>query len=80
MIRIDESNHKRKNIIEKYTHKLAFAWLTLFTIGGGLKPASTGAVEAPSVIETSVVREINTPAGAGSSEPNLSVGPDAASI
>jgi hypothetical protein len=38
-------------MIEKTTHTLAFASLTVFATGGGLSPASTGAVEATSVIE-----------------------------
>src|SRR5262245_54184244 len=39
-------------------------------------PAATGVVESPSVIENSAAREIDSPAGPGSGDPNLSVGPD----
>jgi hypothetical protein len=63
-------------MIEKTTHTLAFALLTVFATGGGLSPASTGAVEATSVIESGAAREINSPAGPGTVEPRLSVGPD----
>jgi hypothetical protein len=63
-------------MIGKTTHKLAFVLLTIFATGGGIRPAATGAVEAPGVIENSVVREIDSPAGAGSVEPSLSVGTD----
>src|SRR5262244_398100 len=76
MTRIDESNHRRANMIEKTTHKLAFVLLTIFAMGGGISPASTDAVEATSVIENSAAREIDSPAGPGSVDPNLSVGPD----
>ena len=63
-------------MIEKTTHKLAFVLLTIFATGGGISPASTDAVEATSVIENSAAREIDSPAGPGSVDPNLSVGPD----
>jgi hypothetical protein len=76
MIRIDESNHKRANVIEKTTLKLVFVFLTIFAMGGGISPASIEAVEATSVIENFATREIDSPAAAGSGNPNLSVGPD----
>src|SRR5262249_35562263 len=56
--------------------KLAFVLLTIFVTGGGTMPASTDAVEATSVIENSAAHEIDSPAGSGSVEPGLSVGPD----
>jgi hypothetical protein len=73
---MDESNNRRTNMIEKTTHKLAFVLLTIFATGGGIMPAATGAVKSTSVIENSAAREIDSPAGPGSSDPNLSVGPD----
>ncbi len=63
-------------MIEKTTRKLAFVSLTIFATGGGTMPAATVAVESPSVIENSATREIDSPAGPGSGDPNLSVGPD----
>jgi hypothetical protein len=63
-------------MIEKNIHKLLFVFLTIFVTGGGIRPASTEAVEATSVIENSVAREIDSPAAAESGNPNLSVGPD----
>jgi hypothetical protein len=63
-------------MIEKTTHKLAFVFLTILVTGGGIYPASTEAVEATSVIENSAAREIDSPAGPGSGDPNLSVGTD----
>jgi hypothetical protein len=66
----------RANVIEKTTHKLVFVFLTIFAMGGGIRPASTEAVEATSAIENIVTREIDSPAAAGSGNPNLSVGPD----
>ena len=62
-------------MIEKNIHKLAFVFLTIFVTGGGIRPASAASVEAISVIENSAAREINSPAAAGSGNPNLSVGP-----
>jgi hypothetical protein len=66
----------RANVIEKTTHKLIFVFLTIFAIGGGIRPASTEAVKATSVIENIAAREIDSPAAAGSGNPNLSVGPN----
>ena len=63
-------------MIEKTTHILAFVLPTIFATGGGIMPAATGAVESTSVIENSATREIDSPAGLGSGDPNLSVGPD----
>jgi hypothetical protein len=63
-------------MIEKNIHKLLFVFLTIFVTGGGIRPASTEAVEATSAIENSVAREIDSPAAAESGSPNLSVGPD----
>ena len=57
-------------MIEKTTHKLAFVLLTIFATGGGIRPASTDAVEATSVIENSAARATDSPAGLGSCEPN----------
>ena len=59
MTRIDESNQMRANVIEKTTHKLIFVFLTIFAIGGGIRPASTEAVKATSVIENIAAREID---------------------
>src|SRR5262245_29900704 len=73
---MDESNHRRTNMLEKTTYKLALVLLAVFATEGVLKPAATGAMEATNSIENSAAREIDSPAGAGSSEPNLSVGPD----
>src|SRR5262245_41519754 len=64
-------------MLKKTTYKLALVSLALFATEGGLKHAATGAVEATNSIENSAAREIDSPAGAGSGEPNLSVGPDA---
>jgi hypothetical protein len=66
----------RANVIEKTIHKLVFVFLTIFAMGGGIRPASTASVEATSVIENGAAREIDSPAAAGSGNPNLSVGPD----
>jgi len=66
----------RANVIEKTTHKLVFVFLTIFAMGGGISPASIEAVEATSAIENIAAREIDSPAAAGSGNPNLSVGPD----
>src|SRR5262245_24939876 len=63
-------------MIEKTIRKPALVLLTLFATAGGLSPASTGAVDATSVIENGEAREIGSPAGPGSVEPSLSVGPD----
>lgn len=63
-------------MIKKTTLQLALVLLVVFATEGGLKPATTGAMEANSAIENSAVREIASPAGAGSVEPSLSVGPD----
>jgi hypothetical protein len=41
-----------------------------------LKFSTTGATEEASAVENSAVRELDSPAGAGSIEPNLSAGPD----
>ena len=76
MTRIDESNQMRANVIEKTTHKLIVVFLTIFAMGGGISPASIEAVEATSAIENIAAREIDSPAAAGSVNPNLSVGPD----
>jgi len=76
MSRIDESNHMKANVIGKTTYKLVFLFLTIFAMGGGRCPASTEAVEATCVIENITAREIDSPAAAGSGNPNLSVGPD----
>jgi hypothetical protein len=66
----------RANVIEKTTYKLVFVFLTIFAMGGGISPASLEAVEATSAIENIAAREIDSPAAAGSGNPNLSVGPD----
>jgi hypothetical protein len=63
-------------MIKRTTYKLALVLLVVFATEGGLKRAAPGAMEATSAIENSAAREIDSPAGAGSSEPNLSVGPD----
>jgi hypothetical protein len=63
-------------MIEKITYKLAVVLLIISAIGGGIKPASTTSVDATSAIENSAAREIDSPAGPGSGDPNLSVGPD----
>ena len=63
-------------MLKKTTYELALVLLVVFATEGRLRPAATGAMETTSAIENSVVREIDSPAGAGSSEPNLSVGPD----
>src|SRR5262245_57394615 len=76
LIRIDESNYRRTNMLEKTRYKLALVLLAIFATEGGLKPAASGAMEATNPIENSAAREIDSPAGAGSSEPNLSVGRD----
>ena len=60
----------------KNTINLAFVLLTLFATRGGISPAAIGAVEPTSGIENSAMREIDSPAGPGSGDPNLSVGPD----
>jgi hypothetical protein len=66
----------RANVIEKTTYKLVFVFLTIFAMGGGISPASIEAVEATSAIENIAAREIDSPAAAGSGNPNLSVGPN----
>jgi hypothetical protein len=76
MTRIDESNHRKANMIEKTTRAIAVVLLTIFVTGGGIRPAATEAVDATSVIENSAPREIDSPAGPESGDPNLSVGPD----
>src|SRR5262245_21748355 len=76
MTRIDESNQMRANVIEKTTHKLLFVFLSIFAIGGAIRTASTEAVKATSVIENIAAREIDSPAAAGSGNPNLSGGPN----
>src|SRR5262245_54328156 len=63
-------------MLGKTTYKLALELLAVFATVGGLKHAATGAVEATNSIENSAARQIDSPAGAESSEPNLSVGPD----
>jgi hypothetical protein len=68
---IGESNHVRANAIEKTTNKLVFVFLTILAMGGGISPASIEAVEATSVIENIATREIDSPAAAGSGNPNL---------
>src|SRR5262245_29518128 len=73
---MDESNHRRTNMLEKTTYKLALVLLAVFATDDRLKPAASGAMEATNPIENRAAREIDSPAGAGSSEPNLSVGPD----
>jgi hypothetical protein len=73
---IDEENHMRANAIEKTTYKIVFVFLTIFATGGGISPASIDAVEATSAIENIAAREIDSPAAAGSGNPNLSVEPD----
>jgi hypothetical protein len=73
---IDKSNHMRANVIEKTTYKLVFVFLTIFAMGGGISPASIEAVGATGAIENIAAREIDSPAAAGSGNPNLSVGPD----
>src|SRR5215467_7516894 len=76
LIQIDKSNHRRTNMLEKTTYKHALVLLAVFATEGGLKSAATGAMEATNSIENRAAREIDSPAGAGSSEPNLSVGSD----
>lgn len=66
----------KTNMIKKTTCKLALALLVVFTTGGGLEPSATGSVKAMSAIENSAASEIDSPAGVGSINPNLSVGPD----
>jgi hypothetical protein len=63
-------------MIGKITYKLAVVLLTISVTGGGIKPVSTASVDATSAIENSAAREIDSPAGPGSGDPNLSVGPD----
>src|SRR5262245_23371936 len=63
-------------MLKKTTYKLALVLLAVFATEGGLKRAAAGAMEATNSIENSAVSEIDSPAGAGSVEPNLSVGPD----
>jgi len=63
-------------MIKKTTYKLVFASLVVFATEGGLKSAATGVMKAASAIDNSVVREIDSPAGVGSGNPNLSVGLD----
>src|SRR5262245_3284356 len=72
----DESNHRRTNMFMRTPYKLALVLLAVFAAEGGIMPAATGAVEATSSIENSAAREIDSPAGPGSAEPNFSVGPD----
>jgi hypothetical protein len=74
MTRIDESNKMRAKVIEKTTHMLTFVFMTIFAMGGGICPASTETVKATSAIENIAAREIDSPAAAGSGNPNLCVG------
>jgi hypothetical protein len=60
----------------KTTYKLGLALLLIFSMGAMLKFSTTGATEEASAVENSAVRELDSPAGAGSIEPNLSAGPD----
>src|SRR5262249_19852136 len=63
-------------MLKKTTYKLAPALVLLFAIEGGLKLPAKGAMEATRAVKDAAVREIESPAGAESIEPNLSVGPD----
>src|SRR5262249_19511841 len=74
--RTKSMNHRRTNMNKETKYKLPFALLIIFATGGGLRPAATGAIEATNASENNAEREIDSPAGAGSVDPNLSVGPD----
>ncbi|MGH9936318.1 MAG: hypothetical protein ACREAM_08730, partial [Blastocatellia bacterium] len=63
-------------MIWKTKYKLALVSLAIFATEGGLKSAAAGAMETTSAIENSATREIDSPAGPGSGDPNLSVGPN----
>jgi hypothetical protein len=63
-------------MIQRATYKLALVLLIVFAAERGLKRTATIAVEVTGAIENSAVSEIDSPAGPGSGEPNLSVGPD----
>jgi hypothetical protein len=76
MTRIEESNYRRASMIEKITHSLAAVLLTVLAAGNGVRLPSTDSVDGTSVIENSAPREIDSPAGPESGDPNLSVGPD----
>lgn len=60
----------------KTTYQLALVLLLIFATGAMLKFSTTGATEEASAVENSAVRELESPAGAGSIEPNLSAAPD----
>src|SRR5262245_29430711 len=63
-------------MIKKNTYQLALVLLVVLATEGGLRPTPTIAMEATSALENSAVRELDSPAGPGSTEPSLSVGPD----
>src|SRR5262249_41314220 len=63
-------------MLKRASYKFAFALVFVFAIEGRLKLPVTGAMKAARALENRAVREIESPAGARSVEPSLSVGPD----